>query len=208
MRKILLPAVLAALALVGQPVFIAGAKTQLFVQTQKDKAESQEQEDQKGVGKPTLFNTVPSSDDYKVPYRSTLNQAIGQKKNLAKAEIPKTWRVLDENTIRNRVNDTRSALAFSATQKKNISQPHNSKVGLGINRDEGDIRDMERKAEKEKKRAEKEKKKAEQQVKNMTEPVDGGEDAQGEEKNKKKLLKRLKKKNDAVPTRKVFNLPD
>ncbi len=199
MRKILLPVALAVLVLAGQPVFMASAKTQLFV-TDEDVETTKDSQ-----GRTNVYNGVPDEGKgYSLPYlndkSTSTHTSSGVRYN--KPKMPKTWKVLDNQIVKNRVSDTKNALAFSSKRRKFINA-----ANIGINRFDED--DAAREAEK---KARKAKKKAEEAAKEMDsvgqpkEPVTEGQGV-GSDGDTKKGIKFRKKTIDS-DTPRVFNLPD
>ncbi|MBK6895698.1 MAG: hypothetical protein IPH06_03815 [Alphaproteobacteria bacterium] len=202
MRKILLPAVLAALVLAGQPVFMAGAKTQLFVTDENVETTKDSQ------GRTNVYNGVPvEGEGYTVPYLSDKGSKskVSSGIRYQKAQMPKAWKVLDSKIISNRVSDTKNALAFSSKQRK-----HMNAATIGINRfDEDDAaEEANKKARKAKKKAEKEAEKAAEQMNSVGQPKEqaAGGDVEDDSKSKKGV--KFRKKTLDSGSKRVFNPPD
>lgn len=198
MKRIFLPVALFALALVAQPVLMAWAKTQLFV------TEEQAETSKDSQGRTNVYNSLPDEGKgYSVPYLN--DKGTGSNKSSSgrygNAKMPKTWKVLDKQIIKNRVDDTKNALAFSSKQRR-----HMNAVNVSSSVED----DAEEAAKKQAREAKKKAKKAAKEMDSVGQPKEeDGETTVTEAEGvpKKKGIKFRKKTVDS-DTPRVFNLPD
>lgn len=215
---ILLALFTAALAI--QPVFAALAGAKLYVEQ-----EGSESSNSEGGGY-TLYNSQPDTgDSYTVPLRYNMKTTSNTKK--VKAKIPSSWQVLGDDVVKNRISDTKRALANAAKLRAKLSSPAmlptaskpnamDTPAGTGgiINKRTADKNKkiVEKEMKKQKKKADKERKKnqededrrkaeEEEMKKASMEPEDASDD-------KKKGLKLKKKSSSGSPGKRVFNLPE